>query len=185
MTDALTRKDRDELVRVVRMRGKLAHADIAEREARLKAQIENELSAVFATDDSRWDDLTREAKAEISRLDGELAKRCIALGLKPECRPALVLSWLERGANADRQRRFELRTLAAARIQSLTRAAKLDIDRQVADSITALISGGLSSDEARAELECLPSADSLMLAPSVAELEAVYDRQRSSRELGR
>lgn len=183
MTDTLTRKDRDELVKVVRMRAKLAHADIAERQARLKAQIENELSAVFEADDSRWRDLTEEAMRDFRRLDAELAKRCADLGLKPELRPRLALEWHGRGASADMYRRAELRRLAAARIEALGRSAKLDVDRQVADSITALISGGLSSDEARAQLDNLPSADSLMLAPSVAELEAVYDLQR--KEIGR
>ena len=179
----LTRKDRDELVRVLKMRARLAHADIAERQARLAAQIENELSATFEADDARWADIQREAQAEISRLDGELAKRCHELGMKAELRPRIGLSWAERGANADRFRRVELRRLAQSRIEALARSAKLDVDRQVADSITSLISGGLSSDEARSVLECVPTAEQLLLAPSVAELEAVYDSER--RELGR
>ncbi len=73
--------------------------------------------------------------------------------------------------------------MAEARLDALGRGAKLDIDRQVADSVEALIVGGLISDEARAQSEALPTAESLMVAASLAELEAMYDRDR--RQLGR
>lgn len=180
MSETLTRKDRDELVKVIRMRVKLAHADVAERQARLSAQIEQELSAKFESEDERWRDLTTEAQDHLRRIDGELANRCDELGLRPEFRPRYQLAWRSRGENSDPLRRSELRRLAKTRIESLGKSANLDIDRQAADSITSLIAGGLSSDDARAELDALPTADSLMLAPSVAELEAVYDRDRKA-----
>ena len=73
------------------------------------------------------------------------------MGLRPSFRPSINFYWSSRGENGDRTRRAELRKLAEARLDALGRAAKLDIDRQVADSVEALIVGGLSSDEARAD----------------------------------
>ena len=74
-----------------------------------------------------------------------------------------------------------LRGIAWRKIDALGQAAKNAINSACADTVTELITGGLSSTDAQKFLERMPTVDSLMLAPSIAELESVYDEDTRKR----
>lgn len=109
----------------------------------------------------------REAKAQ-------MAARCEALGIPARFAPGVSVyaGWNERGENMVAKRRVELRHVAVSRIAALEKAAHVAIERQALEIQTRLLAGGLSSPEARAFLESLPSADALMPPVALAELEA-------------
>jgi hypothetical protein len=67
-------------------------------------------------------------------------------------------------------RRAELRKLAAARVDHIAKAAKLEIDAQQADTEAALYAGGLTSDAAREFLNSMPDPRSLMPTIELSEL---------------
>ena len=75
------------------------------------------------------------------------------------------MSWWQRGENATATRRAELRKLAYARIDADRKAAGQLVESWGADTLTALLAGGLSSADAKAFLERLPSPEALL--PSV------------------
>jgi hypothetical protein len=180
MTD-MTRRDRDDLQKVVRLRTKLAKDGVAVREAELLAIVEDELSMSFRFDQDVIADITRQANEAITAADAALAQRCRELGVREEFRPKLALSWYGRGANAIGERRTELRKLAQTRIAAAGKAAKGTIDARSSQIVTDLIVGGLESTEARAYIETIPTAGELMPTFDVAALEteakAAVDRQ--------
>ena len=71
------------------------------------------------------------------------------------------------------------------RLSLRTLRAKLEVERQSVAIQTELVAGGLRSDEARAFLEAMPTADALVgAAPSVLEIEeATVRRDRYGRVL--
>ncbi|MEQ1698904.1 MAG: hypothetical protein ABMA25_02290 [Ilumatobacteraceae bacterium] len=179
--EQMTRRDRDELAKVARLRARVAKADVEQREAALRAQVEEELSAVFSVEDERLADLTSMAREAFAKISADILERCRELGIRDEFRPQYHLLWAGRGVNAVPARRAELRALAKTRIEALGKAAKVGIDRSCADIISTLITGGLDSVEAHAFLNTMPTVDSMMRAPSVAELQAATDVDRAER----
>jgi hypothetical protein len=96
MTD-MTRRDRDDLQKVVRLRTKLAKDGIAGREAELLAMVEDELGMSFRFDQDVIADITRQAEEAITAADAALAQRCRELSVREEFRPKLTISWYRRG----------------------------------------------------------------------------------------
>lgn len=187
---ALTRKDRDQLAQVAKMRARVAKSSIEQREHALRSQVETELKAVFDAEEELAQKAASIAVAEARRYDQELQDRLAEYGIPEELRPHLVAEMIEQVMAIKRrtiaQRRSEMSAIAYTRIKALGAQAKIEIDRQCGDTVEQLIAGGLSGDEARAHLDAMPTIDQLMMAPSVAELESVYDEQREKRrELGR
>jgi hypothetical protein len=177
MTDeprsSMTAKERDVLCNTVRLNARVAKADVDKRAAALRAQAEQQLSAVFKADDEAWCDLTDAANAAAEAADRELATRCDALGIRQEFRPKITAGWIPRGENAFGPRRTELRMLAIARIDAAAKDAKHSIERWQAETQTRLLSGLLQSEEAREFLASMPSADSLLSPITMRELDAL------------
>jgi hypothetical protein len=95
------------------------------------------------------------------------------LGIPEAFRPRIGgVSWIQRGENAVAGRRTELRRVARSRIDALTAAAKVEIERRSVDVQTTLISGGLESEEAKAFLETMPTPEQLMPPVALTEIEA-------------
>lgn len=189
MSDAMSRKDRDQLVQVAKMRARVAKGSIDQRELALRSHVEDELKALFDAEAEvkeramqRAGSIARTAQSE---LDAWLDEHEVPERMRPQLGvvdPDRRMGHQETIAG----RRSALRSIAAARIKALAAQAKVDLDRACADTVTALIAGGLDSDEARRVLDEMPTIDQLMLAPSVAELESVHDEQRAKRrELNR
>jgi hypothetical protein len=67
-----------------------------------------------------------------------------------------------------RDRRMELIKVARAEVAARVKAGKVEIERWSVERQTKLVEGTLESEDAKAFLETLPSAESLL--PSTAEL---------------
>jgi hypothetical protein len=76
--------------------------------------------------------------------------------------PSLHLSWYSRGENASGKRRAELRKVAESRIEALEKKARYDIDNWCVKTQAALIKDSLTSAQAAAFLEQMPTAEQLM-----------------------
>lgn len=171
MTEPMTRRDREDLAKIARMRAKLAKDGIAARESAILADVEEQLAAVYKFDHDAWADITRHAQESIKEADAQIAQRCRDLGIREEFRPELRLTWFGRGENASRDRRAEIRKTAQTRVAALSKEAKMAIDAKSAEILTELIAGGLESEDAKAFLATIPTAEQLMPRLTLPELE--------------
>jgi hypothetical protein len=169
--ERMTRAEREEQAKLVRLRAKLAKADIDQRAAKLLADVEEQLAAKYKPDNKAWEDLSGTAQAQVDALDAELAKRCRELGIPEDFRTSLHLSWYSRGENAARDRRVELRRVAQTRLAERAKEGKLEVDRSAASQLTELASGALTTSEAKAFLERMPTADQLISPLQLPQLE--------------
>lgn len=177
--DTLTRAERTDLQKVARMRARVARGGLEAAKAARLAEFESELLAEYPPDHEAWAELTAEGNALVARLDAELAARCEALGIRPEFRPGLSLSWYRRGENAADDRRAELRRLAKLELEARGKAARQQIDAAELEAVTAIVAVGLGS-QARELLESMPTADELVGNVDLGELES---KARPSGEL--
>lgn len=177
----MTKGERSELASVVKRNERVAKTAVAQREAELRADVEAQLSAVFEAGDEAWAHVTSEAERVVRQADAEVARICRERGVRPEFRPQLHLAWYSRGVNAEASRRAELRKLAYARIEAAGRAAKTAIEVRATEVLTALVAGGLESDQAREFLASIPTAEALMPPISTDELKALEASLPTSR----
>jgi hypothetical protein len=173
--------ERDDLMSVVKMRARVAKAAVAQQEAQLLNQVEEELSARFRADDEAWKEITEEARLMVQQANEKIAAICRERGVRDEFAPQLGLDWYGRGSNAMRERRTELRKLAQTRIAAAGKAAKTTIEQKSVEVLTELVAGSLESDQARAFLETIPSPQQLMPPVTVGELEALADNKPKER----
>jgi hypothetical protein len=170
----MTTRDREDLAKLVRRAEKVAKADADRLAAERLADFEQQMAARYAPeDDEVWRQLHADAQSAISEAEARIAESCRELGIPEQLRPGLGLYWHGRGENAVRERRAELCLAAKSRIDALARAAKAEIERRSVDVQTRLVAGGLESEEAKAFLASMPTAEALMpAAPALSEIEA-------------
>lgn len=176
----MTRSEREELGKVVRLRARVTKASLDTLAADRRAQVEAELSAIHRADAEQWKEITAAAEKAVREAGRLIADICDQRGIRPAFRPALTLNWYGRGENASASRRAELRKLADTRIEADRKAGYQLVEAWAADKLTALVSGALTTAEARGFLELLPTPESLLPPVRVAELDAAF---RSPREL--
>lgn len=174
----MSRADRANLERLARKRAKLATAQLGERVKTLKAEVEDQLSAIYEFSDDLWADINAAAQAAVASADAQVAEACRRAGIPDAFRPRLALNWAGRGQNAVPARRAELRKLAYARIDEGAETAKVTIASSLLEVETELISGGLESGEAAAFIRAMPTADELLAPVDVGELEPGGGAQR-------
>jgi hypothetical protein len=184
-SDGMTHRERSDLAKLARRREHVAKADARQRAAELLADVERQLAEIYPEHDERWHDITQAAEAAIADADAAIAARCRALGIPERFRPGLYLAWHGRGENASRERRVELRRVAATRIAALEAQARAAIERASVEVQTRLLAGGLETDAARTFLETMPTADALMPALAIGEIEAAVPLGRRLARDGR
>lgn len=167
----MSRADRANLERLARKRAKLATARLGERVKTLKAEVEDQLAAIYEFSDELWADVTATAQAAVHQADAQVAEACRRAGIPDDFRPSLTLAWHGRGRNAAVARRAELRKLAHARIDEGAVTAKVTIESSLLEVETELISGGLESAEAAEFIHRMPTAAQLLSPVDVGELE--------------
>ncbi len=172
----LTKAERADLQKVARLRARVARSAIGTREAELVAQMEAELSATYPQNDPRWDDIAKAAREAVASADSQIARLCTEAGIPAEFRPGMNVYWSGRGENGSRDRRAELRKLGTAEIQAAGLTARAAIDRAELGALERIVSDGLTSEAAQRCLASIPTADELMAAPAVSELEAKRSR---------
>jgi len=170
--DGMNQRERTDLAALVRRREKVAKTATKQRAAELLADVEEQLAATYKRDAEHWAEVTAAAEQAVAAADAAVARKCRELGIAAEFRPSLHLSWYGRGENGSRDRRAELRRVAATRVAAMEQAARAEIERRSVDVQTKLLAGGLESGAAQAFLESMPTADQLMPALAVADLEA-------------
>lgn len=101
----MTRREREDLAKVARLRARVARSAIVQREAELLADVEAQLAVEYASTDEAWADITKGAVEAVAEADRQVAALCRERGIPEEFRPGLNVSWYARGRNAEASRR--------------------------------------------------------------------------------
>jgi hypothetical protein len=159
----MTRRERDDLSKLIRQRAKVEKAGLTQRKAEMMAEFERQISAIYHWDDDAvWTEANEAAEKAVQEARTIVAERCRKLGIPHEFAPQIQFAWFGRGQNAVSGRRSELRKAAKARVDAMEAAAKTDIERASVEAQTQLLAGGLTSEAAKEYLANLPSLESLM-----------------------
>lgn len=169
----MSRRDRDELAKLTRRREKVAKSDARERAAKLRADGEAQLATIFRADDERWAAAVEVAEKAVADANVIINHHCDEAGIPQGFRPLLASYFVGRRENGTASRRAELRRVLDTRITALEKQAHAEIERRSLTVQTALLAGGLGSDEARAFLESMPTAEDLMPGLAVTDFPEV------------
>lgn len=169
----MSKAERLELAKVIRLRAKVAKDETAAEEKRLLADFETQLAAQYPEDHPAWEQIAETARTAVAAADRQIAELCQQMGIPAQFRPGMNVFWHGRGENGLKDRRSELRRIAQTEAAARAAAAKVTIDRQAAGLLEELISAALSSGEAKDFLQRLPSVDSLMPRLEFTALEAI------------
>ena len=174
LTDGrLTRDDRIELENMVKLRTKVAKGDVDTRMAYLRAEFEQEMATIYKAKDERWRHVVEAAAEAAERANAEIQKICEDNNIPQDSRPSMSNPlWFGRGENASKERRAELRKVAETRLDAMAKQAKGQIDRDDAMLRLQITAMSVTTQQAMAFLEALPSIEQLMRALDVQELEA-------------
>jgi len=164
----MTRTEREDLSKIVRLRAKVTRAHLDTLAATRKAEVERQLSTTYQASADDWKAITASADTAVEEADAAIAAICESKGIPASFRPRLSLSWWDRGENGIKSRRAELRDYAYTRIDADKKAGYQRIEAWAADSLTSLISGSLSSDEAKNFLDALPAPEALLPPINIA-----------------
>lgn len=168
----IPKSEREELIRVAKMRARVSKSAVAQREAELLAEFEQQLAHTYQAADEAWRDVAAIAKEAAREVNAAVAATLSEAGVPKEFWPTAYFGWLSRGENADKTRRAELRKVAQTRIAAAGKAARYAIDCAEVAVVTELIAGALESQEARAFLERIPTPAELMPPIEIAQIEA-------------
>ncbi|WP_192246136.1 hypothetical protein [Mesorhizobium silamurunense] len=178
--DEMTAGDRRMLIGIVKQRERVAKAAAAERSAHLLADFERQLDQEFSFNDNTvWKEATAIAEAAVAEAAAKIKAECQRLGIPPEFAPYMNLSWYSRGENASKERRAELRNVAARTIAAAEKTAKLAIEKQSVETQEKIMSSGISSAAARLFLESMPTVESLMPQITVPAMKAIAGPART------
>jgi hypothetical protein len=186
VTVRMTKAERDDLVRLVKQREKVAKSAAEQRSAIMLADFEREISAVHTFDKNEVWRAAMEAGVEAAKKANEaIIAEADRLGIPPEFRPSLQWGWRSRGENAYRERRAELRKVATAEIAAMEKTARVQIEARSIEAQTEIIANGLDSEAAIAFLEKLPPIESMMpmLDPMMIQKKLAEKARESGRGL--
>jgi hypothetical protein len=177
----MTKKERDELARLVRRREKLAKLEAERLAAERLAEFEKEVASDYHVDDETvWKEALIAASSAVNEANEQVLARCRELGIRDEFAPQISKpSWYSRGRNSAEARVQELRKIAKTRIDADLRAVMVEVEHRSLEVQTELIAGALTSDEAQRFLERMPLVSELVTPLSVAEIEAAERHGRS------
>ena len=183
MTDKMTKSERTELGQLIRKRERVMKSLAVERSSAMLAEFDAQLSAIYSYDDDEtWQKAHDEAEKVVEESNELIAKRCAELGIPKEFAPSLGFAWFERGQNAVKARRAELRQAAKSKIAALEKQAYAKIERMSLEAQTEVIANGLESAEARQFLEKMPSIEELMPLLNAIEMKQIQDAKAERRE---
>jgi len=97
-------------------------------------------------------------------------------------RAGIGLSWHGRGENGVRDRQIELRRVAKASIEEMSKAALLKIECQSLDLRTQIVALGLLSDEAKLFLDSLAPVEEAMSMLEFAAIEKRLEIKKADRK---
>ena len=167
----MTKTDRDRLIALVKARARQAKLEIETRESILLAEVEDQLTVEFSKRDELWAEAVTIAEEAARKANEQIVARCADLGVPASQAPTLATGWNARSRSfEDPKRRAELRKLAQTKLAALTRQAKTAVDARALAAETALLVGGLETDEARALVGAMPTAEDLIPALGLRDI---------------
>lgn len=172
-TDRMTKGERDDLVRLVKQRERVAKTAAEQRSAAMLAEFEQQISALhnFNTNEI-WKAAVDAAMDAAKKANEEVEAEAARLGIPEEFRPKLQYSWARRGENEYANRRAELRRVAKAEIDAIEKVARVQIEASSVQAQTEIIANGLNSQAALAFLNSLPAIESMMPPLDVTAIQA-------------
>lgn len=184
--NAMTKGEREDLIRLIKQREKVAKTAAEQRSAAMLAEFEREVSAIhaFATNEV-WRAAVEAAQAAAKEAMGKVAAEADRLGIPKEFQPQLGFSWARRGENEYNERRIELRRVAKAEIDAMEKVARVQIEQASVQAQTEVIAHGLSSAAAIEFLRSMPAIDTMMPALDITTIQAkLAERARNLRPYG-
>ena len=165
MTARMTKAERDDLVRLVKQRERVAKSAAEQRSAMMLADFEREISAVHTFDKNEiWRAAMQTGLEAAKKANEAVVAEADRLGIPKEFHPKLAFHWESRGENAYQARRAELRKVATAEIAAMEKTARVQIEARSIEAQTEIIANGLDSEAAIAFLEKLPPIETMMPA---------------------
>jgi hypothetical protein len=181
-TASLTKAERDDLLRLARMRERVAKSGLAQRSAQLLAEFEQQMASEYSYDqDTVWKAAAAAADLEVKKAKAQIAGRCRELGIPDRFAPGLHLSWYDRGENAVGKRRTELRFVAKSRIAEIEKTARSTIERASLEVQTEILRTALGSASAVTFLERMPSVEQLMPPLAIAAIEQMLEPRQAGK----
>jgi len=177
----MTRAEREDVLRLVRQREKVAKSAAAQRAAQLRSEFEKAMDTHFDFNKNEvWKAAMEKASAIVAECARQVQEECERLGIPAEFAPMLHGPyWQDRGENAVERRRVELRRLANKHIEASEKLARETIERECLSASTQIIAHGLGA-EAKAFLDQMPTVDKLMPALDVLQIEQL--RPKTTRD---
>jgi len=173
-TDLMTRSDRETLIKIARQRERLAKTEAKERAALLIADFEKQLDRRYHFNENQvWDAATKTANQVVKDSNELIAAECARLGIPAQFAPKLSMGWSDRGRNAAKEERAEMRRVAMKTIDALEKSAKTAIERRSLETQEKIMVGGLTSEDARQFLAAMPTAEALMPELTVDKVEVL------------
>lgn len=171
--NAMTKGEREDLIRLIKQREKVAKTAAEQRSAAMLAEFEQQVSAVhtFATNEV-WRAAVEVAQQAAKEAMEKVATEADKLGIPKEFQPQLGFSWARRGENEYQGRRAELRRVAKAEIDALEKVARVQIEQASVQAQTEVIAHGLTSDAAIEFLRSMPAIETMMPALDVTAIQA-------------
>jgi hypothetical protein len=178
----LSRTETHDLSMIIKDRTRVLRAHAEEQAASCMADFERKLAAVYSWDqDEVWKQAAEEARKVVAASQEMIAKRCEELGIPKAFAPAIGMTWAGRGENALTARRVELRRVAKASIEAMTKSALTKIEKQSLDLRTQVVSMGVVSDDAKLFLESLAPVEDAMRSLDFGEMEQKLEREHQQR----
>ena len=171
--NAMTKGEREDLIRLIKQREKVAKTAAEQRSAAMLAEFEQQVSAVhsFATNEV-WRAAVEAAQEAAKEAAERVAAEADRLGIPKEFQPQLNFGWARRGENEYQCRRTELRRVAKAEIDALEKVARVQIEQASVQAQTEVIANGLTSSAAIEFLRSMPAIDTMMPALDVGAIQA-------------
>ena len=168
----MTKGERDDLIRLIKQRERVAKSAAAQRGATMLADFERKISELhdFNTDEV-WSAAAQAVADAMEKANEDVDARSAELGIPKEFRPSVSFNWDCRGQAAYKMRRDELRRVAKAEIEAIEKTLRVHIENRSVEAQTEIVMHGLESTAALAFLESLPPIETMMPELSVDDIQ--------------
>jgi hypothetical protein len=174
--DQLTKTERESLLRVARMRERVAKSGLIEVGAQLLVDLDKQLEASYGfNSDEIWKESYAIAHQATEEANVKVKQRCREFGIPDRFAPRIATAWLNQGEQAVKERQSELRQIARRQIDAMIKSGKRKIEEISCDVQTRIIASGLSS-EAQTFLDTIPTPEQLMPRLNLGELEKMLGK---------
>jgi len=177
----LTKVDRESLLKLARMRERVAKSGLVETGKKLLADLEQQLNSSYPFDrDEVWTAAVREANEAVREAKQRVLARNRELGIPDRFAPSIGVSWYRAGEQAMKERVIELRRIGKTQVDALIAAGKRKIEESNLAIQTRIMASALTG-EAKAFLEQMPTPEQLMPPLKLGELETMLSDRTSAR----